>query len=224
MTKQLWVGAASAAALMLSCAGTAQAATQLYTLNIVDSGAGVGAGPFGTVSVTENLGALDFLVTVNSPYRIHDGNANHNAFAFELNGDPAISISNLTTGFAFLPGTGFSAPPFGNNIWDYAIDCTTACGPGYGGGYAGPLSFTVTANSGSLSLASLGFNTATVNGTSSNIYFVADLVNPQGSTGNIGATLTGTAVPEPATWAMLIMGFGMAGAALRSRRRTSVAA
>lgn len=33
----------------------------------------------------------------------------------------------------------------------------------------------------------------------------------------------GYAVPEPATWAMMIAGFGLAGAALRSRRRVSVA-
>jgi hypothetical protein len=35
--------------------------------------------------------------------------------------------------------------------------------------------------------------------------------------------LTATAVPEPATWAMMIGGFGMAGAAMRRRVRTSVA-
>jgi len=32
-------------------------------------------------------------------------------------------------------------------------------------------------------------------------------------------TITGTGVPEPATWAMMIMGFGLAGSAIRSRRR-----
>ena len=31
------------------------------------------------------------------------------------------------------------------------------------------------------------------------------------------------AVPEPATWAMMIAGFGMAGAAARSRRRQRLA-
>ena len=34
-------------------------------------------------------------------------------------------------------------------------------------------------------------------------------------------SLTG-AVPEPATWAMMLMGFGMIGAGVRSRRRSSV--
>lgn len=35
---------------------------------------------------------------------------------------------------------------------------------------------------------------------------------------------TGSAVPEPATWAMMITGFGLAGAALRSARRNPQAA
>jgi hypothetical protein len=32
-------------------------------------------------------------------------------------------------------------------------------------------------------------------------------------------TLTGVGVPEPATWAMMILGFGGVGAVMRQRRR-----
>ena len=48
--------------------------------------------------------------------------------------------------------------------------------------------------------------------------------------GKTGATITGSfdlvsnAVPEPATWAMMITGFGLAGAAVRRRRALGVAA
>ena len=35
---------------------------------------------------------------------------------------------------------------------------------------------------------------------------------------------TGPAVPEPATWALMLTGFGLAGLALRSRRRLALAA
>lgn len=52
------------------------------------------------------------------------------------------------------------------------------------------------------------------------------LTNKPGSTGfNLGAdidaigAISTMAVPEPATWAMMIAGFGMAGAMLRQRRR-----
>jgi hypothetical protein len=38
-----------------------------------------------------------------------------------------------------------------------------------------------------------------------------------------GPTVTTEAVPEPAAWALMIAGFGMAGAALRRRRLTLAA-
>jgi hypothetical protein len=211
--------AIAAAILALGATTAAHAASQLFNLNVADTSANLGATVFGTVLVTEDAGALDFLVTLDSGFKFHDGNANHNAFAFELNGDPAVSITNITSGFTRVSGTNFDAPPFGNGIWDYALDCT-GCGPGYGGGVAGPLSFKVAADVGSLSLASLQSNAATVNGQSYDVYFTSDLVNTGGYTGNVGATI-GSAVPEPATWAMMILGFGLSGAALRGRRRVT---
>jgi hypothetical protein len=50
-------------------------------------------------------------------------------------------------------------------------------------------------------------------------------IDPGGGYGNAGrATLTisslNSAVPEPATWAMMIVGFGAIGASLRSGRRS----
>ncbi|PZU09869.1 MAG: PEP-CTERM sorting domain-containing protein [Sphingomonas sp.] len=182
----------------------------MFSLSAGGAAAGLGSGPFGTVSVTESWGSLIFSQTLASGYRIHDGNANHNAFSFSLVGDPAITISALTSGFAVVTPAGVTAPPFGS--FDYAIDCTTACGPGYGGGFDGTLSFTVTANSGLLSLASLDFNTVS----GANIYFTTDLVNGAGSTGNIGATAI--ALPEPASWAMFIIGFGLVGSSIRRRK------
>jgi hypothetical protein len=52
------------------------------------------------------------------------------------------------------------------------------------------------------------------------IYFTSDLVNADGLTGNVGATLVNTpSVPEPATWAMMLIGFGATGVAMRRTRR-----
>lgn len=45
--------------------------------------------------------------------------------------------------------------------------------------------------------------------------FVTDHFDLYGSAGDIGATLDIAAVPEPASWAMLIGGFGLVGAAAR---------
>jgi len=206
---------AASAATMLFVAAPSMAATALFDLGVADPSAGLGSGVFGTVSVTESGGSLIFTQTLNSGYRIHETRNNkHNAFTFSLLGDPAISISDLTSGFTFNSSSA-SAPPFG--AFDYGISCVRPnCGPGWGGGYADPLTFKVTANSGTLSLASLVFNT---NG-GQDIYFTTDLVNPAGKTGNVGATLHATtAVPEPASWAMFIGGFGLIGGALRRRKR-----
>lgn len=43
-----------------------------------------------------------------------------------------------------------------------------------------------------------------------------------GATANSGAILETSSVPEPATWAMMLVGFGAAGVALRRRRKTAV--
>ena len=40
------------------------------------------------------------------------------------------------------------------------------------------------------------------------------------STGSLGGTVTINAVPEPGTWAMMLLGFGAAGYAMRRRRTT----
>ena len=47
--------------------------------------------------------------------------------------------------------------------------------------------------------------------------------NSQLGRGEIDALTSALAVPEPGTWALMIMGFGGAGAMLRSRRRSNVA-
>jgi hypothetical protein len=192
----------------------ATAATAVYSLSTVDNGAGLGAGPFGTVTVEELGGSLRFTETLNSGVRIHDGNNNHNAFSFSLAGAPSITVSGLTAGFEVVAGA-VTAPPFGG--FNYAIDCTTACGPGFGGGFAGPLSFTVSAAS-ALTLASL----ASTFYDNSEVFFATDLVITSGQTGNVGATVTPSAVPEPASWAMFIGGFGLIGGAMRRRQRGNV--
>ena len=75
----------------------------------------------------------------------------------------------------------------------------------------------------------LGSNLAIAGvGTNPPIYFTVDVASifPDGAvrTGVVGATIAAVAgVPEPASWALMISGFGMAGAALR-RRRAMVAA
>lgn len=57
------------------------------------------------------------------------------------------------------------------------------------------------------------------NSVSNSTNFVSPLDSPV-STVSLAATIAGAA-PEPATWGMMILGFGLAGAALRRRRITA---
>ena len=58
-----------------------------------------------------------------------------------------------------------------------------------------------------------------VSGANALTFDVTDLGQP---TALLVTNLSGTAVPEPATWAMMLVGFGMVGFGLRSRRKPSV--
>jgi hypothetical protein len=224
MRKLALLAAASFAAIAATPA-VAQVAT--YSLSVDGSSSGLGAGPYGTVTVTQNaIGTLTFVETLFAGYRFHRGNDNHDAAAFSLMGDPNLTITGLTAGFTaenLASGTGNglsdSEPPFGEFLT--SIVCS-GCGPGYGGGLNGPLTFTVgRTDMTALTLASLGYNV--FNG--QNIYFTSDLVIANGNTGNVGATLVNTPpVPEPATWAMMLVGFGATGVAMRRRRRKTTIA
>jgi hypothetical protein len=79
-----------------------------------------------------------------------------------------------------------------------------------------------TNSSGAIDLKSLlnvavnpGANTLIVNGTSGGLYSYG---------GNISFAKLTAGVPEPASWALMIAGFGGLGAALRAKRRTLAAA
>ena len=215
-----WKSIALGVAGLMLASQPALATTQTFTLSVLDPASGVGTGPFGTVTVTENVGGtLTFSQSLLPGFGIHDTtSANHQAFYFSIINDPALTFTNLTSGFAVLsngPGN-VSAPPFSD--FYTAITCVTACGHG-APGYQGTLSFTVGASS-ALTLTSLRSTAFGVN----SIYFASDLVNANGRTGNVGAVLQQSAVPEPATWGMMLIGFAGMGIALRRRRRADALA
>lgn len=217
MKKTALLGAALGLALSFGAASMASAT--VYTFTQSDPGAGLGAGPFGTVEVTQdvNPNALDFLVTLNAGELFHAAtDGNHHALTFDLAGNPTITISGLPSGFT-LDGSqaagSNSDTPFG--AFDYVINL-----PGHGTPYD-QLTFSFVAT-GTAPLV-LEAQSNLYNG--KQIFFGSD-ISLNGATGNVGATLTPSVkggVPEPATWAMMMIGFGGMGALLRRRRSQALA-
>jgi hypothetical protein len=167
---------------------------------------GAGSGPYGSVSVTDNgNGTLSITETLNSNYDFNrNNNGQHQGLSFDLSAS-TIMISNLTTGFTVNGGSlassvwtvssgGLNNTPEGT--FDYAIVAPTAANN------PGPLTFTISDTADDLTLSSLGFSVAN-NG--DHIFFASDLANAAGTTGAVGALAS--AVPEPSTWAMMILGF-----------------
>jgi hypothetical protein len=186
--------------------------------------------PYGSVTVTENAGKLDFSVTLAGTLRFRDqgnGDNQHTPFTFSLVNDPTVQVTALSSvkfeAVALASGDSVNATPFGS--YYTGIDCP-GCTKGYTVTNPNTLSFTVGAKNAQqqdifLTLASL----ATNNYKGSTVYFGADVVSATGKTGSIGAVKVRTGnndfppLPEPATWAMMIVGFGFVGASMRRRAR-----
>ncbi|WP_404712425.1 PEPxxWA-CTERM sorting domain-containing protein [Sphingomonas sp. MMS24-J13] len=214
----------AAFAIALGAAAPSSAATLIFDLKIDGSSSGLGGTNFGTVSVTENAGSLVITEQLKSGYAIHKTTAsNHQALVFSLVNDPAISIKNISTASIVRAATvdnrnrpiTYTAPGISGSF-DYGLSCT-GCGNGVNSTLT-QYSFTVSSSSGALTLNSLAYNV--FNG--SKVYFASDLINKSsGVTGNVGAVLRSNvgSVPEPASWAMMIAGFGAVGTVLRRQRK-----
>ena len=214
MRKQHWIAGAAFAAVM-GAASLAQAATSLtLDLTVADPAAGFGAPAkdgYGTVTITDLAGGkLGFDITLDDGASFNvNNNSQHHAFTFDLKG-AGVTISSLTTGFSVNTGGPFAQDPFGKD-WQHAISYTGAAKQGKAGS---SLSFVVDDTLHDLTTASLQLGD--IYG-GKKIYASADIFQNK-ATGNVGATMT-TGVPEPATWAMMLVGFGGLGVAMRRARR-----
>ncbi|ODT86960.1 PEPxxWA-CTERM sorting domain-containing protein [Phenylobacterium sp. SCN 70-31] len=236
MLKTLLLGAAAAASLTF--AGAASAATYVSTLAHNDGNLSVD-GNFGAVTIVEE-DANNILVTVmlNAPLTLIVDTGKHNAFTFNLVDSPNSTVTIVEPvgggSFTYAGEGAHSNPPFGNNAWTNAIEC---CGRGSSNGEPPPLVFRITNLSG-ITFAGVGatfdsdgklLTTGTGNrfaSTSAGWWFAVD-TSDGSNTGAVAArdaflvpTTTG-AIPEPGTWALMILGFGGAGAMLRRRRAAS---
>lgn len=182
-----------------------------YILNIDHCTGTCGTPPFGTIDVVQN-GVNDVKVTVTLKAGEVFANSAGGGVGFNLSGNPTISASNVTTGFALVSTTKGAIGFDGLGNFEYEIACT-ACSGGNPGNPAGPLNFDIIAT-GLTPAAFKEFSTHPPGDTDS--YFGVDIRGTNANTGVVG-TNTVTVVPEPGTLALV--GTALIGVGAWARRR-----
>jgi len=213
--KKILLGAAGAAVLALT--SQAQAATVVY--NLTDdhcTGTCGGLASYGTVSVTgSGTTSMSFSVDLASGVFFNPNGNGLDTFSWDLVNNPLIAISGVTSGFAATtPQSAGSNHEDGFGNWDYIVNITSSSST------LQHLAFTV-AGTGANAGATLTLDHNFVD--NQNIFAAVDVIGKNGNTGVIGATLAG-GVPEPATWGMMLVGFGGLGAMMRRRRAMTAVA
>jgi hypothetical protein len=227
---------AVAALVAAAVASPSAAATFIQTQNVSALAAGVSSS-VGFDQFDGALGTLDS-VTLEFSFLMPDVSA-----TVTNTGSKARDFTVTGMGAAGLSGAGFNLSATGATVsktFNLAKNATTTTGPFGGSGSAsntltgdlsafvglGDLAFTFT-RSATFQLVPNGQGTLTVNpvlsGLASLTYnYTLPPPPPPVDMGNGDGNAITTAVPEPAAWALMIMGFGSAGAMLRRRRLAPV--
>jgi hypothetical protein len=212
------------AVAMVGVAGQADAVQ--YNLTVNGCSSGCSGASFGTVTVTGTT-TLHVAIDLATNIYFNQAGKGHDAVAFDLVGNPLITISGESAVFTVNGTNNNSATeaagsnhegPFGN--LDYVVDWLgppTNNGNLFSAGIQ-HMSFDVTAASAPVLEG---------NGQTPPVFFAVDIAQLNSDhvvvgTGLVGATAGG--VPEPATWGLMIAGFGGMGALMRRKRRQGSAA
>lgn len=176
----------------------------------------LGTGVYATVTYALDPDgvSLDFTITLatdSSGDAVHFHNPNdtsHATFAFSLSGDPSVSdliASDFNENNGSWTLSAATKALANSGTFDYVLKDTAGGTNGYAGGETSPLTFKITPTTGALSLSSVIQN-------SQDTTFSIDIVDSNGSTGNIWDKTTptqSTATPEVGTGQMLAISFGL---------------
>ncbi|MEK7761866.1 MAG: PEP-CTERM sorting domain-containing protein [Nitrospirota bacterium] len=195
-----------AALLMVGLAVAAPAYAISYDLTSDHCTGGCGTAPFGTVTLTQNVGNVDFTVhLINGNSFVKSGAADLQNFKFNGNG---VVLGDITVD-AHSPVLVAATGTFNGNgtgAFSFGINCP-GCGNGGSGDFANDIVFHV-ANA---TIADLTVPNALGN------VFVADILSgTTGNTGPVDATTPNNNVPEPAS--LLLLGAGLAGIGIWRRK------
>jgi hypothetical protein len=174
----------------------------------VDSTAGQ---TLAVLTLKDIVGGVDVKLALQSP-----------ATYFAATGGPHITLAfNVDKTIAY---SAFTFTPVGEKS-DFTFVTSKNAGTTFGSftdGIDGTWNGTSNHFGGPIEFAIAGLTTADFGANANGYYAVTDALGPQG-TGEIGGNSIVRAVPEPATWAMFLLGFGAIGFAMRTRRRAAAA-
>ncbi len=220
MTKMKLALAAGVAALAMAGAANAE------VFNLVNGTAGTwcACGASGTVTVTaDGTDTFKVVVDLTGGTEFNISGKGFDATGFDLNGITSADISLLSVvapvgGGTLADFTVTSPQTAGTNMedgtgnWDYVVSHING-NDGAGSTITG---LTYTVSSPGLTLADF-----VSNGTAGS--FFVDVEGPDGQTGVVGTGPGSPGVPEPATWAMMLLGVFGVGGLMRRRREMAIA-